>query len=486
MKKNKIKQLKRTKIVATLGPALDDPVILHQALLAGANVFRANFSHGSKEDHTRRIQMVRKTAEEVGKEVAVLADLQGPKIRVARFQKGSTTLKTNATFILDASLGDNDGTDDRVGIDYKGLPQDVSKGDMLLLDDGRLVLKVTDTKNQEIFCTVVAGGELSNNKGINREGGGLSAPALTEKDKEDLKTAIDLGADYIAISFPRTGKDILDAKKLIAKAGSEVGVVAKIERAEAVKNLEEIIDASDAVMVARGDLGVEIGDAELIGVQKHIIERARAKNIPAITATQMMESMIHNPLPSRAEVSDVANAVIDGTDAVMLSAESATGKYPIKAIEAMRRVILGAEKFPNSRVTQFALPDTFQSVDEAIAMATMFTANHLHIKAIISLTESGATPLWMSRVTSQIPIYALSRHVSTQRKMALFRGVYPMHFDATNVPRIELNKRAVEALQHKKIVEEGDLVIITRGDLIGVHGRTNSMKVYQVLPHQER
>jgi pyruvate kinase len=473
--------LRRTKIVITLGPALDDPEVLKRAILAGADVFRANFSHGHVETHEKRINMVRTLAEECGKTVAILADLQGPKIRIGRFKEQRVILKENQPFILDTDLGDEEGTDQMVSLDYKSLPQDVRPNDTLLLDDGRLVMQVIKIEQNRIHCQVIVGGELSNNKGINRLGGGLSAAALTDKDRADIKEAVRLQADYIAISFPRNADDVKEARVLLkAAGGTHAGIIAKIERAEAVINIEEIIRTADAVMVARGDLGVELGDAELPGVQKRIIHLAKKLNKPVITATQMLESMTHNTIPTRAEVSDVANAVLDGTDCVMLSGETAVGKYPDKAVAAMDRICLSAEKNLFRKTFRRISEPQFRFVDEAIAMATMYTANHLDIKAIIALTESGTTPLWMSCVRSSIPIYGLSRHVTTQRRMSLYRGVYPIPFDATHMDRRVLNQTAVAELQKREILKEGDNVIITKGDLIGVHGRTNSMKIFTV------
>lgn len=472
--------LRRTKIVITLGPAVDTPEVLKRVILAGADVFRANFSHGSVEMHEKRITLVRKLAEECGKTVAILADLQGPKIRIGRFKNQKIQLIEGQAFVLDPALGNDEGTEESVSLDYKDLPKDVRTGDTLLLDDGRVVMQVLKIEMNRIHCKVISGDELSNNKGINRLGGGLSAAALTDKDRADLKEAVRLEADYIAISFPRNADDIKEARVLLKAAGGNAGIIAKIERAEAVTNIEEIIRTSDAVMVARGDLGVEIGDAELPSAQKRIIHIAKKLNKPVITATQMLESMTYNTIPSRAEVSDVANAVLDGTDAVMLSGETAVGKYPDKAVAAMDRICLSAEKSLNRRTFRRLVEPQFKYVDEAIAMATMYTANHLDIKAIIALTESGTTPLWMSCVRSGIPIYGLSRHISTQRRMSLYRGVYPIPFDATHIDRRVLNQTAVAELQKRDILKEGDLVIITKGDLIGVHGRTNSMKIFTV------
>jgi pyruvate kinase len=478
--------LRRTKIVVTLGPSLDDPNMLERVILFGAVVFRANFSHGDISMHEARINMVREIAARHNKPVAILVDLQGPKIRIGRFKNKKVVLQEGQSFILDAALDEGEGDEHTVSLGYKNLPRDVRPGDTLLLDDGRIVFKVLRIEGSQIHCQVTVGGELSNNKGINRLGGGLSAAALTDKDRTDIKEAVRLNADYIAVSFPRHADDIKEARILLRAAGGNPGIIAKIERAEAISNLESIIQTSDAVMIARGDLGVEIGDAELPAMQKKIIKIARVFNKPVITATQMLETMIHNTIPTRAEVSDVANAVLDGTDAVMLSGETAVGLYPDKAVAAMDRICLSAEKHHSTRSSRFLKDHHFRYVDEAIAMATMYTANRLDIQAIIALTESGTTPLLMSRVNSNIPIYGLSRHEGTLRRIALYRGVYPVPFDATHIDRRILNYSAIMELQNREILKNGDLVIITKGNLIGVHGRTDSLKIVTVgdLPNQ--
>jgi len=451
---------------------------------AGANVVRMNFSHGSAEDHIERARLVREVAEKIDVNVAILGDLQGPKIRISRFKGDKIELQPGASFVLDADLDVTAGDQNQVGIDYKELPKDCEMGDILLLDDGRLELQVTDINQNKIVTKVIIGGTLSNNKGINRKGGGLSAPALTEKDMQDIKTAALMDVDYLAVSFPRTAEDIKLAEKLAKKAGCQCGMVAKIERAETVADdqvLDDIIIASAAVMVARGDLGVEIGDAELIGVQKKIIQRARALDRAVITATQMMESMITNAIPTRAEVFDVANAVLDGTDAVMLSGETAMGEHPIRVVEAVSRVCLGAEKEKTNRISGHRVELKWDEVDETIAMATMYAANHLKgVKAIACLTESGSTPLVMSRIRSGIPIFALTRLQRTKRKMSLYRGVQAIHFDPTVLARHDVNRLVIEEI--KKVIElnDGDLVLLTKGDHMGKLGGTNALKILKV------
>lgn len=471
---------KRTKIIATLGPSTDNIDVLDAMLEAGLDMVRLNFSHGVAADHEKRLKVIREKEIQFNRQIGILADLQGPKIRISRFREGKVFLKEGETFIFDANLDGQSGDETRVGIDYKALPQDVKDNDMLLVDDGRLVFQVTRVIGAEIHTRVQVGGELSNNKGINRLGGGLSAKALTDKDKEDLKTATNMGVDYIAISFPRDAADVEEARALVKAEGSSAGIIAKIERVEAVKAIDEIIMASDAVMVARGDLGVEMGDAELPFLQKEIIHKCRNMEKAVITATQMMESMIHNAIPTRAEVLDVANAVLDGTDAVMLSAETATGDHPHKVVEAMARICQGAERHPRMKTSRHRMEHQFRKVDEAIAMAAMYTANHLNIKAIICLTESGSTPLLMSRIRSGIPIYALSRHVTSLRKMTLYRGVYPLHFDVTRVKHEEINEKTIECLVNLGLVSQGDNVILTKGTRVGIHGGTNAMKILKV------
>ncbi|NVJ66459.1 MAG: pyruvate kinase [Gammaproteobacteria bacterium] len=476
--------LKRTKIVATLGPATDSKESIQSLIEAGANVFRLNFSHGEAEDHIRRAERIRDIAKEQNTYIAILGDLQGPKIRVARFKDSKIMLVKGATFTIDVNLDREAGTQEEVGSSYTTLPQEVKVGDQLMLDDGRIQLTVTAIDGGKVVTQVEIGGELSNNKGINLKGGGLSAPALTDKDKEDIKTAAKIGIDYLAVSFPRSADDINQARQLLQEAGGDCALVAKIERAETVNDheiLDAIILASDAVMVARGDLGVEIGDAALIGVQKHIINRTRELNRVVITATQMMESMIHNPIPTRAEIFDVANAILDGTDAVMLSAETATGDNPAKTVQAMANVCVGAEGQKLATTSNHRVDINFELIDEAIAMATMYTANHLNgVKAIISLTESGSTSLWLSRIRSGMPIYALSRSINTLRKVALYRGVEPINFDPTALARHDVNRLAVEELRSRGYVKDGDLVIITKGDSMGTLGGTNAMKVVRV------
>lgn len=478
--------LRRTKIIATLGPATDDPKALDELIQAGVDVVRLNFSHGTHDEHRNRGETVRNRARAHGRQVGVLVDLQGPKIRIERFQEGSVLLEEGEKFTLDARLAPDAGDKQRVGLTYKQLPDDVNRGDTLLLDDGQIVLWVEDVRETEIECRVVLGGPLSNSKGINRQGGGLSAKALTDKDRIDIRVAADMQADYVAISFPRSAEDVNEARELLRQAGGHGGLVAKIERAEAIHNLEEIIEAADAVMIARGDLGVEIGDAELPAVQKRIISAARNMDRVVITATQMMQSMVESQIPTRAEVFDVANAVIDCTDAVMLSAETATGRYPAKAVSAMDRICKGAERQRTALAQERRQKVRFNRIDEAIAKAAMYTANHLGVKAIAALTESGATPLWMSRISSGIPIYALTRHVETRRKVTLYRGVYPVSFDVTTTDHAEVNREAIDELMRRGAVRDGDLVIITKGDLAGVLGGTNAMKILQVGEHETR
>jgi len=472
---------RRTKIVATLGPATDDVRVLDAMIAAGVDVVRLNLSHDTHERHLARAELVRERARAVDREVGVLIDLQGPKIRIGRFCDGPIQLAVGDDFRIDAACPLDEGDQSRVGTTYPELAGDVARGDTLLLDDGAIELLVQAVDGSTIHCMVVGGGKLSNSKGINKKGGGLSAPALTDKDRADIRFAAEIGADYVAVSFVRNGDDVRLARELLQEAGGRCGIVAKVERAEALRAIDDIIHAADAVMVARGDLGVEIGDAELPAVQKRLISRTRDLNSVVITATQMMQSMIESPIPTRAEVFDVANAVLDGTDAVMLSAESSIGKYPAKVVEALDRICLEAEK----SVTRSGhrLDSVFGRVDEAIAMSAMYTANHLGVKAIAALTETGSTVKWMSRISSGIPIYALTRVVATRRKVTLFRGVYPVSFDVASTDIHEVNREVIEELLRHGTVTEGDLVIITKGDRSGVEGQTNIMKIMRVGEH---
>lgn len=476
---------RRTKIVATLGPATQAPNVLEKMIAAGVNVVRLNFSHGSAEAHTQQALQVRALSKKYQTHVAILGDLQGPKIRVSTFRQGSVELTLGKTFCLDADRPVGTGDEQGVGLDYKELADDVDVGDTLLLDDGRIQLVVTEIVESKVICEITVGGLLSNNKGINKKGGGLSAAALTDKDKQDIQLAAEIGVDYLAVSFPRSGADMNYARSLATAAGlTQVSLVAKVERAETVvdhQSMSDIILASDAVMVARGDLGVEIGDAELMGVQKELIYLSRKYNRLVITATQMMESMIHAPMPTRAETMDVANAVLDGTDAVMLSGETAVGQYPVKTIEMMASVCVGAEKHPSINIYSQRQDSLFDDTNETIAMLTMFAARHrVGMKAIITLTESGSTALLASRLGSQFPILALSRHESTLNRCALFRGVFPVLFEHSG-PISQVIIQALNQLKEQNYIQLGDWVVLTHGDDFENIGSTNTVKILQVF-----
>ena len=475
--------LRKTKIVATLGPASSSEEVINRMAEAGVDLVRLNFSHGSAKDHIDRANLVRDIAARHRRPIGVLCDLQGPKIRIGKFENTKIKLAAGDKFILDAEC--KLGNQERVGLDYTSLPAEVEPGAVLLLDDGRIVMTVETVKGTEIHCIVNAGGDLSNNKGINRQGGGLAAEALTDKDKADILTAVALDADYVAISFPRSGADVEYARQLVRAAGGHAGIIAKVERAEAITALEEIIDASDAIMVARGDLGVEVGDAAVPGLQKRMIRMARARNKLVITATQMMESMITSPIPTRAEVSDVANAVLDGTDAVMLSAESAAGKYPVEAIQAMDRVCREAEKDFDSQTIKTKVNKEFHRIDESIAMAAVHVAQHLKVKAIASLTESGTAVMWLSRANTLVPIYALASKKETRRKLTLFRGVYPFPFEQNTNDRDRILQDAEAELKSRGAVKDGDLILLTIGEPVGVSGGTNTLKIVKVGEHSK-
>jgi pyruvate kinase len=448
---------------------------------AGLDVARINFSHGEAAEHRRRAEQLRAVAEECHRDVGLLGDLQGPKIRVQRFRERAVELHDGASFFIDSSLGFEDGTEEGVGVALDTLHEDVEAGDILLLNDGMISLQVERIDGTRVHTTVINGGILSNHKGINKKGGGLSAPALTDVDRENIKLAAELGMDFLAVSFVRDGNDIREARRLFEEAGGTGLLVAKIERVEAVEAIDSIVDAADIIMVARGDLGVEMGYAELTGIQKKLIRKTRKASKIVITATQMMESMIQNPIPTRAEVSDVSNAVMDGTDAVMLSGETAVGRYPVKAIRAMAEVCKGAEKYPLPEgLTRHRIGDYFERVDEAIAMAVMYTANHLEVTAIIALTESGSTARWMSRIRSDIPIYALTPHSATSRRVTIYRGVIPVSFGQDGRATADPYRAVFDTLLSRNLASAGDYVIVTRGDVEGVSGGTNSMTVVQV------
>ena len=470
-----------TKIVATLGPASSDEAVLRRLVQAGVDIVRLNFSHGTVEDHAARVELLRRVATECGRTVGIMADLQGPKIRVGKFADGKVELAAGDRFILDVTC--KLGNQERVGLDYPELIDDVEAGTVLLLDDGRIVLDVLEVHAEQVVTTVRVGGTLSDKKGINRQGGGLTAPALTAKDRQDIRTAADLHVDFVAVSFPKTGDDMRQARKLLSRAGSDALLIAKIERAEAIGALEEIIEASDGIMVARGDLAVEVGDASVPALQKKMIRLARERNRLTITATQMMESMITSPVPTRAEVSDVANAVLDGTDAVMLSAETASGKYPVETVESMARVCLEAEKSAEVTMDREFLDRVFTRIDQSIAMAAIWTAHHLKVKAIAALTQSGSTPLWMSRLNSGVPIYALTTEVRTRYKMAMYRDVFPLLMKQQHVDRDLLLWEAEQLLIEQGFVVAGDLIVLTIGEPIGMAGGTNTLKIVQVGQH---
>lgn len=476
-----------TKIVATVGPASSGFDLFKQMIVAGVDVFRLNFSHGSAAHHLGHAQTIRDAAKSVGREVGIMADLQGPKIRIGKFMGDRVRLEKGACFILDASL-DAPGDGGRVGLDYKELPHDVKRGDVLLLNDGLIVLIVDQVVGPEIVTLVRIGGELSNSKGINRQGGGLTAPALTTKDMEDIRTAAQLGADFVAVSFPKSAADMNMARQLANQASGPTQprpmMIAKIERAEAIPELASILEASDGIMVARGDLAIEVGNAAVPALQKRMIKMAREANKLTITATQMMESMIVNAVPTRAEVSDVANAVLDGTDAVMLSAETAAGKYPVEVVEAMAAICLEAEKSYEVEIDKDFLNRTFTRVDQSIANGALFTAWHLHAKAIAALTDSGSTALWMSRHNIDLPIFALTPKISTQRKLALFRNVLPFDLAQTD-NRDAVLSAAEELLIARGVVEKGDLIVLTVGEPMGQPGGTNTLKIVRVGTHSK-
>ena len=475
-------RLRRTKILATLGPATDPPGVLEALFKAGVNVVRLNFSHGDPSGQARRAAEVRAAAQRVGSEIGILADLPGPKIRIERFAEGKVSLKAGDRFDLVASTDAPPGDARQIGVSYLGLPGDVAAGDVLLLDDGLMQLQVVEVQGERIVCSVLNDGVLSDRKGLNKQGGGLSLGALTERDKELIGIAAKIGVDFIAVSFCRNAQDMNDARAIARAHGSDAALVSKIERTEAIENLVEIVEASDVVMVARGDLGVEIGDAELPGLQKKIIRESLAQNKVVITATQMLQSMVESPLPTRAEVLDVANSVIDGTDAVMLSAETAAGAWPIKAVEAMARICLGAERQFQTETDFSKAQRNLERADQAIAMATMFLSEHIGVRAIVAMTESGGTARYLSRHRAQAPIYAIARHDGARRRMALMRDVFPINFDSRGLTPREAARGSIRLLVEAGLLETGDRVVFTSGEHMETHGATNTLRLLEVGP----
>jgi len=473
-------QIRRTKIIATLGPATDSADVLRAVIEAGADILRINLSHGSHLEQAARAQQVREVARASKKEVAILADLRGPKIRIEHFDNGKIRLESGDSFTLDASERPPRGNQSGVGVTYKGLADDVTPGDLLMLDDGLLSMRVVSIKDKKIICEVETGGLLGDRKGINVKGGGLSLPGIAGHDIEDIPRAAAMGADYLAVSFPRNADDINEARRRLREAGSQARLVAKIERTEAIRNLDRIIAASDAILIARGDLGVEIGDAELPGLQKLITQKSLEQNRVVITATQMMQSMVESPIPTRAEVLDVANSVFDGTDAVMLSAETAVGRHPHTVVEAMNRICLGAESHADTNLDIDQLNVQFQRIDQAIAMAAMFMATHVSVQAIVALTESGSTAQWLSRVRSSVPIFALSPLRDSLRRMALYRGVYPVAHDFPGADVGQALAGGVQLLVQQGYIKAGDRIILTMGEFTGSEGATNTLRLVQV------
>ena len=471
---------RRTKIIATLGPACADPDILRAMLSAGVDVLRINFSHTNIDSLSSIITQARTIAADLSRPLGIMADLQGPKLRIGRFKNNQTNLLNGQTFILNcgsAVLGDNHS----VSVAYTDLCHELTPGDCVLLNDGLIELEVKKIIPPLIECIVIEGGLLQNNKGLNRKGGGLAARALTPKDEKDLKAAVALGVDYLSLSFVKDANDIHDARLLLERAGAkDIPIIAKIERTEALQHLTEIINATDAVMVARGDLGVEIGAAEVPVIQKRIIEQSRRLDKVVITATQMMESMINQPQPTRAEVSDVANAILDGTDAVMLSAETATGHFPVKVITMVNKICLSAEKHARFFYNTEGESCHYLRADQAIAMAVMHTANHFPIKAIVALTESGASALWMSRHHSTVPIYAVTANIHTVRKLSLVNNVFPLFFDYHLSEFNAVNDQVLAHLLTLGLLENNTFVLLTRGHSIGQSGGTNCMEILKI------
>ena len=484
MKVNPPATHRRTKIVATVGPASESEEMIGRLVNAGVDVFRLNFSHGDAENHAKVAARIRKQARHAGRYIGVLADLQGPKIRIRGFADGAVTLTAGDQFRLDLDIAEEAGDTHGVGVEYEPLPESVEVDDILLLDDGKLRLRVDSISERAVDCTVVVGGRLSSRKGVNKLGGGLAAPALTARDLAHIRGMGDINPDFIAVSFVSHRADIDQARSLLAEVGLNPAIVAKIERAEVVADeelLNSIIEAADGIMVARGDLGVEVGDAQLIGIQKDLISRARKMDRMVITATQMMESMISNSMPTRAEVFDVANAVLDGTDAVMLSAETAVGDFPVEVVRAMADAAVGAERHPVARTSRFRINREFRSAQETIALSAMYGANHFHgVRGLACFTETGSTPTMMSRLSSGLPIFALSGRSATLQRLALCRGVIPLYFDTSAFSVEDIEARALEFLIDGGFVARGVFLMMTSGTHVGLPGGTNYLRILLV------
>ncbi len=463
---------RKTKIVATIGPATSDPAVLRELILAGATTLRLNFSHGTYDDHLKNIRSIRQVSYELNRPVAILQDLQGPKIRLGKFENGAIDLKKGDPFTLTSRP--MAGTQEMSWITYEPLAQEVPEGSTILLDDGKVEMKVdrVDKAAGELHCTVVVGGILSNNKGVNFPGVYLSVKALTDKDRQDLMFGLDQGVDWVALSFVRNPQDVIEIKELIASAGKSTPVIVKIEKHEAIEQMEEILSLSDGVMVARGDLGVELPAEDVPILQKRLIRTANRLGIPIITATQMLDSMVSNARPTRAEVSDIANAILDGTDAIMLSNETAVGKYPVEAVQTMATIACRIEQEPLERENK----TDSKSITNAISQAVGQIAQQLDASAIMTLTKTGATARNVSKFRPKTPILAVTPHMDVARQLQLVWGVKPiLMLDLNNA--WQTFQAAVSVAQEKGLVNEGDVIIQTAGTLQGVAGSTDLVKV---------
>ncbi len=463
----------KTKIVCTIGPSCDSADKIRTLIEKGMNVARLNFSHGSHEEHLEKIRTIRQVAEDMGRSIAILQDLCGPKIRVGKVLDPGIQLKAGERLILTSD--DMMGEGNRVSVSYKPLPSEVKVGDIILLADGMMELVVTATSATDIECDVIIGGTLTSNKGINLPSGTIKAPSLTEKDRADLAFGIGQDVDYIALSFVRSEEDVKELKTIIRKSGKAIPVVAKIEKHEAIKNIDAILAATDAVMVARGDLGVEIPLEKVPELQKMIVRKSNEKGKPVIVATQMLRSMVDSPRPTRAEANDVANAVLDGADAVMLSEETASGRYPFAAVEYMVKIIQNAEvEYPHPR--HLKLRNTDSSVSQSVAYASCVLAEHLNASAIVASTKSGFTAKQISRFRPSSLIVALSPDKGALRELALYWGCYPGLVDVPKNTDDMIEKVADSAVE-TGWVKKGDLIVITAGHPVWVEGTTNMMKV---------
>ncbi|NQY41843.1 MAG: pyruvate kinase, partial [Legionellales bacterium] len=450
---NQINPLRRTKIIATLGPATQENLSLVSLLDTGVDLVRLNFSHGNHQQHVENIKRIRQWSKTNNREIGIIADIQGSKIRLGEVSNSEIEIHKDELILIDPKFSDP-GNNKIIGVNYKDIASELEIKDILLIDDGLIKFEVVDIIQDRITCKILNDGILKSNKGINREGGGLSGISFTSKDQQDLDFALSHRVDFIALSFVRDQNDILKVRQLIKAANINIHIIAKIENKQSLQNLTEIINSADGIMVARGDLGLEIGIENVPFFQKHLISKTRELNKPVITATQILESMTTKTMPTRAEVSDIANAILDCTDAIMFSGETASGEHPDLVVHTANKICLSSEKNPTTAISQHRIEKKFSRIDESIAMASMYIANHQDIQAIVCITTTGTTPLLMSRIRSNIPIYAISPNITIIRIMNLYRNVYPIMFNYTKYQHTSINQRVINELLELNLIKK--------------------------------